>query len=74
MDQTLNFGCIFLDMFKISDEHKRFIIYDLGINSDTPFYLFIKEDNEWTAHFTRVNLKTVSLKDIPKLSVSQLTL
>lgn len=59
----------FLDMFKILDEHKRFIIYDSGINSDAPFYLFIKEDNEWTAHFTRVNLKTVSLKDIPKLLV-----
>ena len=59
----------FLDMFKILDEHKRFIIYDSGISSDSPFYLFIKEDNEWTAHFTRVNLKTVSLKDIPKLLV-----
>jgi hypothetical protein len=59
----------FLDMFKILDEHKRFIIYDSGISSDAPFYLFIKDDNEWTAHFTRVNLKTVPLKDIPKLLV-----
>ena len=59
----------FLDMFKILDEHKRFIIYDTGIDNDSPFYLFIKDDNEWTAHFTRVNLKTVQLKDIPKLLV-----
>ena len=59
----------FLDMFKILDEHKRFIIYDSGIISDAPYYLFIKDDNEWTAHFTRVNLKTVALKDIPKLLV-----
>ena len=59
----------FLDMFKILDEHKRFIIYDSGITSDAPYYLFIKDDNEWTAHFTRVNLKTVALKDIPKLLV-----
>ena len=59
----------FLDMFKILDEHKRFIIYDSGITLDAPYYLFIKDDNEWTAHFTRVNLKTVALKDIPKLLV-----
>ena len=59
----------FLDIFKTLDEHKRFIIYDTGFNSDAPFYLFIKDDNEWTAHFTRVNLKTVTLKDIPKLLV-----
>ena len=59
----------FLDMFKILDEHKRFIIYDTGLHSDAPFYLFIKDDNEWTAHFTRVNLKTVALKDVPKLLV-----
>ena len=58
-----------LDMFKTLDEHKRFIIYDTGIDNDAPFYLFIKDDNEWTAHFTRVNLKTVALKDIPKLLV-----
>ena len=37
----------FLDMFKILDEHKRFIIYDSGITSDAPYYLFIKDDNEW---------------------------
>ena len=36
----------FLDMFKILDEHKRFIIYDTGIDNDSPFYLFIKDDNE----------------------------
>ena len=59
----------FLDLFKTLDEHKRFIIYDTGFKSDAPFYLFIQDDNEWTAHFTRVNLKTVALKDIPKLLV-----
>ena len=59
----------FFDIFKILDEHKRFVIYDTGISSDAPFYLFIQDDNEWTAHFTRVNLKTVTLKDIPKLLV-----
>ena len=59
----------FLDLFKTLDEHKRFIIYDSEFNSDAPFYLFIQDDNEWTAHFTRVNLKTVALKDIPKLLV-----
>ena len=59
----------FSDIFKTLDEHKRFIIYDTGFNSNAPFYLFIQDDNEWTAHFTRVNLKTVALKDIPKLLV-----
>lgn len=59
----------FMDMFKTLDEHKRFIIYDTGIDNDAPFYLFIQDDNEWTAHFTRVNLKKVPLKDIPKLLV-----
>ena len=59
----------FLDIFKTLDEHKRFIIYDTAIDNDAPFYLFIQDDNEWTAHFTRVNLKKVPLKDIPKLLV-----
>ena len=59
----------FLDMFKTLDEHKRFIIYDTEIDNDAPFYLFIQDDNEWTAHFTRVNLKKVPLKDISGLLV-----
>lgn len=52
------------ELFDTFNENKKLVIYDSGLNTDTSFQNFIKENNIWTRHFNRIDIKVVPLRDI----------
>jgi hypothetical protein len=55
------------ELFVTFNENKKLVVYDSGLNTRSTFQEFIKKNNIWTKHFNRIDLKSISLSDIPKV-------